>query len=249
MKHERPDQQRQGDIEKTQAEQGEENLVRYRDRRAAGAVLAESLGAYLGPQTLVLGIPRGGVMVAAAVAEELGATLDLIVAQKLNIAQTSGVTVGAVTADGSFILNDALLQELQVDPRDLDLILKKASAAAHRREQAYRRGLLPRQFAHRVVILVDDGLITGSTLRAAVSAIRKHRPARLIVAVPVGAAAGCAALRAEVDELICAESVEPFGGLGLYYYDFKPVSDSDVQAIIEGIRGTAGAPPKVSVKG
>jgi putative phosphoribosyl transferase len=241
MKHERPDQQREGDIQETQAEQGEENLVRYRDRHAAGAVLAESLGAYLGPQTLVLGIARGGVVVAAAIAEKLGATLDLIVVQKLSIPQAPGVTVGAVTADGTAVLNDALLQELQVNTRNLEPILKTASAAAHRREQVSRHGMLPRRIAHRVVILVDDGLIIGSTLRAAVSAVRKHHPARLIVAVPVGAAAGCAALSQEVDELICAESVEPFGGLGLYYYDFKPVSVSDVQAILRGVTGTAVA--------
>lgn len=208
----------------------------FRDRIEAGGVLAKSLAAYRGRDTLVLGIPRGGVVVAAEIARELEAELDVVVARKLGAPGQPELAIGAVTADGGRFLNDEAMQVLQISPSYLDAVTRVQMAEARHRE-TWLRNLRPAApIAGRTVILVDDGLATGATVRAAARALRQHGPARLVVAVPVGTPEACDALRSDVDEVVCALQPEPFGAVGLYYEHFEPVEDEQVRELLEATR-------------
>jgi putative phosphoribosyl transferase len=205
----------------------------FRDRTDAGAKLAEALKEYRGRDVLVLGIPRGGVPVAAEVAHRLDADLDIIVARKLGAPISRELAIGAVTANGGRYLNEEIIRELHVSPTYLQTVTAEERAEARRREDRFRGAHHMARVKDRVVIIVDDGLATGATIRAAVRSVRKKHPARLIVAVPVGAAESCAALRDEADEVICLFEPEPFYAVGLYYQQFAPTEDSEVQAILQ----------------
>ncbi|HEX6107096.1 MAG TPA: phosphoribosyltransferase family protein, partial [Gemmatimonadales bacterium] len=168
--------------------------VRYRNRAEAGAALARALERYRGEHPVVLGIPRGGVPVAAAVARALGGELDVAVARKLGAPMHEELAVGAVTADGGRFLNQDVIDALGVSEEYLSQITEEQMGEARSREQRFRGGRPPAPLGGRTVILVDDGLATGATMRAAARSVLARGPARLIVAVPVGAAATCAAL-------------------------------------------------------
>lgn len=213
--------------------------TRYRDRIEAGDALAKALSSHRGRDTLVLGIPRGGVVVAAEIARQLEAELDVVVARKLGAPGQPELAIGAVTADGGRFLNDEMMHALQIPPSYLDAVTRVQMAEARYR-QTWLRNLRPAApIAGRTVILVDDGLATGATVRAAARALRQHGPARLIVAVPVGTPEACDALRADVDEVVCPLQPEPFGAVGLYYEHFEPVEDEQVRELLEEGRGAS----------
>jgi predicted phosphoribosyltransferase len=209
---------------------------RFRDRREAGAVLAEHLIAYRGKGALVLGIPRGGVPVAAEVAGRLGGALDIVVARKLGSPVSEELAVGAVTANGGRFLNEELIRELGVSDAYLEAVTEEQRAEARRREARFRGARPKEPIEGRIAILVDDGLATGATMRAAVRSVRRQDPARLVVAVPVGSEEACADLAREADEVVCPIRPEPFWSVGTYYRDFAPTEDAEVQRLLAASR-------------
>lgn len=205
----------------------------FRDRRHAGALLAERLGGYRGKDALVLGIPRGGMPVAAEVARHLDADLDVVVARKLGAPGALELAIGAVTANGGRFLNEELIAELEISEAYLKIVTAKEMAEAQAREERFRGPYSAGQAEGRTAVVVDDGLATGATMRAAVRSVRQKQPARLVVAVPVGSREACRALRAEADELVCLAEPEPFFAVGLYYQHFDPTEDAEVQEILQ----------------
>ncbi len=214
---------------------------RFQDRIEAGRVLAERLGSYRGKDVLVLGIPRGGVPVAAEVARRLDADLDVLVARKLGAPGEPELAIGAVTANGGEFVNEEMVGYLGVSRAYLESVKLEQMAEARRREELFRGNRPVEQIRDRVVILVDDGLATGATMRAAVRSVRKHRPARLLVAVPVGSREACAALRGEVDEVVCPRVPAFFGAVGNFYENFEPTEDSEVESILRKFSAPRGA--------
>ena len=204
----------------------------FRDRVDAGVRLAEGLAAYRGRDVLVLGIPRGGVPVAAEVARRLGGDLDVVVARKLGAPGQRELAIGAVTANGGRFLNEELIGELRVPPGYLEQVTAEERAEARRRQERFRGDRPPARVTGRTVIVVDDGLATGATMRAAVRSVRRERPATLVVAVPVGAREACDALREEADVVVCLSQPEPFVAVGLHYERFEPTEDAEVQRIL-----------------
>jgi predicted phosphoribosyltransferase len=209
----------------------------YRDRAEAGRELAGRLRSYGGrPDTVVLGIPRGGVAVAAEIARSLRAPLDVIVARKLGAPGAGEFAIGAVTADGRRFLNDDTIAYLGVSQSYLDEVTEVQMEEAHQRELRYRNLRPAVPLAGRVVIVVDDGLATGATMRAALRSVRANGPSRIIVAVPVGSAEACLAVRHDTDELVCPHALTAFGAVGLYYERFEPVEDTQVERMLEEAR-------------
>jgi predicted phosphoribosyltransferase len=217
-------------------------MTLFRDRRHAGDALAERLDRYRGSNALVLGLPRGGVVVAAQVARWLDAELDVVVVRKLGSPVSSELAIGAVTANGGRFLNDDVIAALGVSEAYIEAVTAVRRAEARRREADLRGPRPAPSVAGRVVILVDDGLATGATMRAAVRSVRQHRPRRLVVAVPVGAPEACAALRSEADEVVCLHEPEDFGAVGRFYGDFSQTEDEEVRTLLaEAERGGASA--------
>jgi putative phosphoribosyl transferase len=204
----------------------------FRDRVDAGGQLADRLAAHGGQDALILGIPRGGVPVAAEIAQRLDADLDIVVARKLGAPFQPELALGAVTANGSRYLNQDLIEEAGVTETILSSIMAQEMTEARRREERYRRNRPAPRIEGRTVIVVDDGLATGATMRAAVRSLRQWRPAHLIVAVPVGPPETCRALRAEADEVIALYEPEPFLAVGLHYQDFRPTEDQEVEELL-----------------
>jgi putative phosphoribosyl transferase len=214
----------------------------YADRREAGQVLADQLRVYAGrDDVVVLGLPRGGVPVAAIVARALGAPLDVIVVRKLGVPGQPELAMGAITGAGDTLVvvrNERVLAHTGVREEAFHRVLAAETAELHRREQLYRgdRPALP--VRGKVALLVDDGLATGSSMRAAIVALRREEPARLVVAVPVGSASSCALVGREADEVVCAWAPEPFYGVGQGYYDFSQTSDAEVRDALATARRT-----------
>ena len=205
----------------------------FRDRADAGRALAARLGQLAAhDDVLVLGLPRGGVPVAHEVASALGAPLDVLVARKLGAPGQSELAMGAVAAGGVRVLHPAVVDALAVRPEVVDQIGRRAGAEGARREQPYRRGRPPLDVAGRVVVVVDDGLATGSTMRAAVAALRVQGPQRIVVAVPVGAPETCEQLAAEADEVVCLEMPRGFRAVGQWYDDFSQTTDDEIRALL-----------------
>lgn len=204
----------------------------FADRTEAGGLLGAALLGRLDGDVVVLGLPRGGVPVAAEVADALDAPLDVLVVRKLGAPGHPELAVGAVAAGGVRVLNDELLRELAVGDRALDRVTRDEVAELRRREAAFRGDRLPDEPAGRTAVLVDDGLATGATVLAAVHAVRVLAPARVVVAVPVGAAEACARVAAVADELVCLHSPAPFGAVGRYYRDFRQTEDDEVRRLL-----------------
>jgi putative phosphoribosyl transferase len=213
-------------------------MILFRDRRDAGDALAERLERYRGHNALVLGLPRGGVVVAAQVTRWLDAELDVVVARKLPSPISPELGIGAVTANGGRFLNEDVLAACNVSEAYIEAASARQRAEALRREADLRGQRPAPSIAGRVVILVDDGLATGATMRAAVRSVQQHRPRRLVVAVPVGAPESCAALRGEVDEVVCLHEPWDFGAVGRFYGDFSQTDDEEVRTLLaEAARG------------
>lgn len=211
---------------------GEDGPLPFASRASAGALLARRLEHHAGPNLLVLGIPRGGVPVAAAIADALGGELDVAVARKLGAPDQPELAIGAVTADGTTHLNTDLVRHLGITTDYLARVQRDELVEARRREARYRGGRPRPRIAGRPVVVVDDGLATGATVWAAVEAVRRQRPARLVVAVPVGSREACEALRAVADEVVCLAQPEPFGGVGLHYASFPQLEDDEVMQLL-----------------
>lgn len=206
----------------------------FRDRRHAGQVLAERLAHYAGrDDVLVLGLPRGGVPVADEVARKLGAPLDVFVVRKLGVPGHEELAMGAIASGGVRVLNDYVVGELGIDEATISRVAAVESAELERRERSYRGDRGPVDLRGRTVLLVDDGLATGSTMRAAAQAARRAGAKEVVVAVPVAAERTCEAFRREVDDVVCAYTPEPFFAVGQWYDDFSPTSDDEVRQVLE----------------
>jgi predicted phosphoribosyltransferase len=205
----------------------------FLDRYEGGRVLAGLLRAYAHrPDTLVLALPRGGVPVAHEVARELGAPLDVFLVRKLGAPRHEELAMGAIASGGVRVINREVVDELSISREQLDATAEREACELQRRELRYRDGRPPPRVHGRTVILVDDGLATGTTMRAAVAALRQQEPARIVVAVPVGARESCADLAAEADEVVCAREPEPFYAVGLWYRDFVQTTDDEVRELL-----------------
>lgn len=206
----------------------------FRDRAEAGRRLAEKLHGYANrPDVIVLALPRGGVPVAYEVARALNAPLDVFLVRKLGFPGQEELAMGAIASGGARVLNTSLLRRLHVPQEAIDAIAAKELRELERREQAYRGASPPASVRDRTVILVDDGLATGATMHAAAAALRGKHPARIVVAVPVGAPSSCEDFGDVVDEVVCAEMPEPFLAVGQWYDDFAQTTDEEVRHLLE----------------
>jgi predicted phosphoribosyltransferase len=206
-----------------------------RNRRQAGRVLAQLLEHHRGdPRLLVVGLPRGGVPVAFEVAQALQAPLDIFVVRKLGVPGHEEYAMGAIASGGVRVMNPTM--DIPVAPADLAAVVAREQAELVRREQLYRGSRPAIALQGRTVIVVDDGLATGSTMRAAVLAIRQQEPRRVVVGVPVGAEDTCEALRRDADEVVCAAMPQPFRAVGLWYQEFPQTSDDEVHQLLEQSR-------------
>jgi predicted phosphoribosyltransferase len=208
--------------------------ARFADRSAAGRELAERLATSLpsAGNLLVLGLPRGGVPVAAEVASALGAPLDVFVVRKLGLPGQEELAMGAVASGGLRVLNEDLLARIRISAALLERVAAAEELEVVRREASYRGGRPPVDVGGRVVVLVDDGLATGSTMRAAVGTLRQRAPARIVVGVPTASASAVETLAREADEVVCLVTPEPFYAVGMSYDDFDEVTDDEVRALL-----------------
>jgi len=207
--------------------------MQFTDRFEAGRKLAGALHAYAGdPTVVVLALPRGGVPVAYEVARALHAPLDIFTVRKLGLPGHEELAMGALASGGVRVLNDEVVRAFAIPQEVIDAVAEEEQQELARREQAYR-GNRPRPDVRgRTVILVDDGLATGSTMRAAAAALRQYRPARIVSAVPVAAPSTCSDLRKEVDDIVCLHTPEPFQAVGLWYDDFSQTSDDEIHELL-----------------
>jgi predicted phosphoribosyltransferase len=206
----------------------------FRDRTEAGRLLAGQLEKYAGkPDLIVLALPRGGVPVAYEVARALHAPLDVFVVRKLGIPGHEELAMGAVATGGVRVLNDQVVRGLGIPDDVIDAVANWEVQELQRRERLYRGNRPPPDVKGKTIILVDDGLATGSTMLAAVRALRQQGPARTVVAVPVASPDTCELLKAYVDEVVCAATPEPFYAVGLWYEDFSQTTDEEVRELLE----------------
>ena len=216
---------------------------RFRDRVEAGRELAKQLGGYADrDDVLVLGLPRGGVPVAFEVAQALHAPLDVFLVRKLGVPGHDEYAMGAIASGGVRVINRELVESLDLPAEWIEAIEAKELRELERRERAYRGDRPPPDVTGRTVLLVDDGLATGSTMLAAATALRQDAPARLVVAVPVGSSEACDALRAVADEVVCVLTPQRLYGVGAWYEDFSQTATKEVIALLERARRPAAAP-------
>jgi putative phosphoribosyl transferase len=216
----------------------------FRNRRVAGRALAGRLGPYAAREdVLVLALPRGGVPVGYEVAEALGAPLDVFIVRKLGLPGYPEVAMGAIASEGVRVLDLPLIRRAGVSPAEVERATREEERELERRERSYRAGRPPLDVAGRIVLLVDDGLATGASMRAAIEALRKLRPRRVVVAVPVSPEGICRELRSLADDVVCVATPEPFSAVGRFYDDFDQTSDEEVRALLE----TAAARVRIEV--
>jgi putative phosphoribosyl transferase len=205
----------------------------FRDRVEAGELLAAKLSQYRDrDDVVVLALPRGGVPVASEVARMLGVPFDVYVVRKLGVPGHEELAMGAIATGGVRQVNREVVEALGIPGNVIDAVAERELLELARREREYRGNRAPVSLTNKTVILVDDGLATGSTMRAAVMAARQQQPARVIVAAPVGAASTCADLATEADDVVCVRTPDPFVAVGLWYRDFTPTTDSEVRALL-----------------
>ncbi len=209
------------------------NGFRFRNRADAGRRLAMLLEGYARRRdTLVLALPRGGVPVAHEVASQLHLPLDVFVVRKLGLPRHQELAMGAIAADGRVILDDALIAAAHISQPQIAAVVARETLEVQRRTRLYRDSRAERSLKGQVVILVDDGLATGSTMSVAIHAVRAHEPRSVIVAVPVGSREACDAIESLADSLVCLLQPEPFEAVGAYYQDFSQTTDDEVRAFL-----------------
>jgi predicted phosphoribosyltransferase len=214
----------------------------FRDRREAGRLLAATLAAYANrPDVLVLALPRGGVPVAYEVARVLGASLDVFLVRKLGVPGHEELAMGAIASGGVRVINNELVRALRIPDYMIEAIVAQEQQELARRERLYRGDRPPPDVRGRTVILVDDGLATGSTMYAAVTALRQQQPARIVVAVPIAAPETCDELREAADDIVCAVTPQPFHAVGLWYEDFSQTTDDEVRDLLAQAREPVAA--------
>lgn len=219
--------------------------MRFHDRTEAGRYLATKLMHYADRHdVLVLALPRGGVPVAFEVAQALHAPLDVFLVRKLGVPGHEELAMGAIATGGVRVLNLDVVYGLDIPEHLMNAVAAKEQQELDRRERIYRDDRPPPDVHGRTVILIDDGLATGSTMRAAAQALRQQRPARIVVAVPVAAAETCIEFRREVDETVCAFTPTPFAGVGAWYDDFSQTTDEEVCALLEAAAEGQAAPAR-----
>jgi putative phosphoribosyl transferase len=206
---------------------------RYRDRRHAGLELARHLTDVKGQDVVVLALPRGGVPVAFEVARALDAPLDVFVVRKLGLPGHPEFAMGAIASGGVRVLNDEVVRLYRIPEQAVEAIARDERHELERRERAFRSQRPPLDVGGRTVVLVDDGLATGSTMKAAVEAVRSLRPTRIIVAVPVGSPDTCHEFAAIADDIICARAPEHFAAVGQWYDDFRQTTDEEVRELLQ----------------
>ena len=209
--------------------------ARFADRSAAGRELAKRLSRYAGRKDIVvLGLPRGGVPVAYEVAAALAAPLDVFVVRKLGVPGHEELAMGAIASGGVRVLNERVVNEVGIDAPEIEAVADRERAELERRERAYRGERDPIDVEGKTVIVVDDGLATGATMRAAITALRDRQADTIVVAVPTGSPQTCAEIGETVDEIVCARTPEEFTAVGLWYCDFEPTSDDEVRRLLNG---------------
>ena len=207
----------------------------FHDRRHAGRELAGVLGGYRQrSEVLVLALPRGGVPVGFEVAEALHAPLDVFIVRKLGAPGHEEYAIGAIASGGVRVLNDDVLRQIPVSQQAIEAVARREQAELVRREASYRGSKPPLDVRGKTVVVVDDGLATGSTMRAAVRALRAMDAGSIVVAVPVAARETCEEFRAEVDDIVCLRTPEPFQAVGLWYEDFTQTTDEEVHELLAG---------------
>jgi putative phosphoribosyl transferase len=205
----------------------------FRDRAEAGELMAAKLTQYRNrDDVVVLALPRGGAPVAREVARSLGVPFDVYLVRKLGVPGHEELAMGAIATGGVRQLNRDVVEALGIPMNVIDAVAAREQVELERREQAYRGDRAPISLTNKTVILVDDGLATGSTMRAAVMSARQQQPARVIVAVPVGAPSTCADLATEADDVVCVRTPDPFVAVGLWYRDFTPTTDREVRSLL-----------------
>ena len=209
-------------------------VLAFVDRAEAGRELASKLSAYAGrDDVIVLGLPRGGVPVAFAVADALHVPLDVFVVSKLGTPWNTELAMGAVAEGGVQVLDLSIVRALGASEEDIQEVAAAARKELEYREELYRGGRRSLELAEKTIILVDDGIATGCSILAAVAAIRRRKPARVVVAVPVAPASGCSAIRMEADEVISVAEPELFLAVSQWYQDFRQISDEDVRSLLD----------------
>jgi putative phosphoribosyl transferase len=215
----------------------------FADRSAAGRQLGERLSHYAGrDDVVVLGLPRGGVPVAYEVARALRAPLDVFVVRKLGVPGHEELAMGAIASGGVRVLNDQVVAAAGIRHSEIEAVAERERSEVVRREHAYRGDREPIDLEGRTAIVVDDGLATGATMRAAVKALRERHAATIVVAVPTASAKTCADVGEIVDEIVCVHTPEPFMAVGLWYRDFTATSDDEVRTLLEHAYRTSPAP-------
>lgn len=205
----------------------------FRNRREAGRILADRLLHYADADVIVLALPRGGVPVGHEIARSLRAPLDVYVVRKLGVPGHEELAMGAIAPRDARVLNEDVVADLGVTEEDIARVAAQETKELNRREQLYRGERPPLDVEGQTVVLVDDGLATGSTMRAAIMALRAQQPSRIVVAVPVGASQICADLEREADEVVCALRPERMGAISLFYDDFSQTTDEEVRSLLE----------------
>src|SRR5262245_17311302 len=209
-------------------------MIRFADRAEAGRLLAERLAGYAGrPDLLVLALPRGGVPVAAEVAQALAAPLDVFVVRKLGVPGQEELAMGAIASGGVRVLNPEVVGELGLSDAAIETVAAREGRELERRLAAYRGDRPALDATGRAIILVDDGIATGSSIRAALSSLRRMGPERIVVAVPVAPPTVEEELAGLADEVVCLATPMPFGAVGVWYVDFTPTTDDEVRRILE----------------
>lgn len=205
----------------------------FEDRIDAGRQLAAKLSHYANrPEVIVLALPRGGVPVAYEVAVALKAPLDVFLVRKLGAPSQRELAMGAIASGGVRVLNDDVVNYLGIPEEVIDRVAEEEMRELYRREREYRGARAMENLQDRIVILVDDGLATGSTMRAAIKALHQFKPAKIVVGVPVSAPETCAEFEQEVDEIICVQTPQPFRAVGLWYRDFSQTTDDEVRTLL-----------------
>lgn len=215
--------------------------VVFEDRRHAGQALAEALAELSLHDPVVLALPRGGVPVGYEIAEQLGAPLDMLIVRKLGVPGHEELAMGAIASGDARVLNPDVIASLGITELIIERVAAREQRELERRERLFRGERAPVPVEQRSVILVDDGLATGATMRAAAVSLRKRQPREIIAAVPVGAPSSCAQLLQVVDRLICLAQPEPFYGVGLWYREFAQTSDEEVRRLLEQNRSRQAA--------